>query len=104
MQHREKSAVFSLYAAAGNAFGLNAGTIDVNLSDGYWLMLDPLAAGRHTIEFGGQFGPIVSDGVLNVTYTVDVGHAVPLPPAALAGLPLLGFVAWVTARKRRATA
>jgi hypothetical protein len=39
-------------------------------SDGYWLMLEPLSPGTHTIEFGGT---AKNTGFqLNVTYTITV--------------------------------
>ena len=35
----------------GAVFGLPAGTFEPNVCDGYWLMLKPLAEGRHTLHF-----------------------------------------------------
>src|SRR5439155_16118096 len=52
--HRERSPVdFTFTVAAGNTGAFPAGTyIDAN-SDGYWLMLQPLDDGEHTLHFGG---------------------------------------------------
>jgi hypothetical protein len=52
----------------GNVFGVPGGVYGANQSEGYYLMLPPLSAGKHTIHFGGQtngFG-------LNVTYNLTV--------------------------------
>lgn len=43
--------------------------LDRAFSDGYWLMLPPLAPGRHVLRFGGRF----ADGSpMNVTYNLTV--------------------------------
>ena len=43
------------------------------VSDGYWLLLNPLPLGQHTINFGGSNGGFT----LNITYNIRVvprGH------------------------------
>jgi hypothetical protein len=47
------------------------GSGDKLVADGYWMLLNPLAPGEHTISFGGVWGPGVFDKV-NVTYTLTV--------------------------------
>lgn len=36
------------------------GLVDPMVSDGFWIMLEPLPPGRHVIIFGGTFGPPVN--------------------------------------------
>src|SRR5438477_7952581 len=62
--HRALSPVFSIfYPSADNlqtvGFGGQPirGLIDPMVSDGYWLMLEPLSVGQHLLTFGGEFGP-----------------------------------------------
>lgn len=45
-------------------------------ADGYWLMLKPLARGRHTLEVGANYGPSgtgYGGMVQNFSYVIDVG-------------------------------
>ena len=101
LEHREASPVFTLDLPADNIFsefGLPAEHIDLTVSDGYWLMLEPLGPGRHTLAFGGQFGPSFNS-TLNVTYDLNV---VPLPaPVAMAltTLPLAAAFGWRAMRR-----
>jgi len=45
------------------------GSPQLGVSDGYWLMLRPLAVGQHTLHFtGGATGGFVTD----VTYTLTI--------------------------------
>lgn len=61
LQHRAISPVFSFfYDSPDNfesfAFGHSVtGLIDPAVCDGYWLMIEPLPAGVHTLHFGGTF-------------------------------------------------
>jgi len=61
--HRVRSPVFSF--EFGSEDNLDSfvyghpvsGLVDPIVSDGYWLMVEPLPVGSHTIRFGGQIGP-----------------------------------------------
>lgn len=86
--HREQSPVFTLDLPEGNLFGIPPEFVDETVSDGYWLMLEPLGPGEHTLSFGGQFGPTFNNQELRVDYAVSV---IPLPAAVwmmLGALPL----------------
>jgi hypothetical protein len=75
--HRELSPVFDIPLGPDNIFGAPAGVYAPSVSDGYWLMLEPLGPGTHTISFGGS-----SEGNTDPTFgdiTVDVTYAVPEP-------------------------
>jgi hypothetical protein len=43
-----------------------------SVSDGYWVMLDPLPPGPHTIEFGGTI-PANNNFTTDVTYHLTIG-------------------------------
>ncbi len=86
--HRELSPLFTFNAATDNPFGVPPGPSGNAVSDGYWLMLDPLGTGVHTIEFGGA---ISSAFIVNVTDTITA-TAVPEPATMLLlGSGLLGL-------------
>jgi hypothetical protein len=53
--HREVSPVFHFVSAPNNPIGDPAGDSGIAVADGYWLLLAPLPAGTHTINFGGGF-------------------------------------------------
>lgn len=75
--HREVSPVFDIALPADNIFGAPEGTYTPSVSDGYWIMLEPLAPGNHVIRFGGR-----SEGSTDPTFpdlTVDISYAVPEP-------------------------
>ncbi len=62
---------FSLTLPEGNLFGIDAGTYAPAVADGFYLLLAPLKAGTHTIEFGGSGnfdGPTSQD----ITYHLRV--------------------------------
>lgn len=63
---------FSLKFPGNNLFGIPAGTYQPAVQDGFYLLLDPLAPGRHIISFGssGNFGGRTSQ---KVTYELTVG-------------------------------
>lgn len=51
IDYRAKSPVFSLTLPQGAIFGLPGGTFTPNVSDGYWVMLQPLTTGAHELNF-----------------------------------------------------
>jgi hypothetical protein len=54
------------------AFGCDvSGTVYPVVADGFYLMLTPLSPGRHTINFGGTFGP-PNNFSLDITYNLTV--------------------------------
>jgi hypothetical protein len=68
---RVGSPVFTFTAAAGNVFGIPAGTTR-SVADGYWVLIRPLAPGTHTISFGGTFPNPQGDFTPRATYTLTV--------------------------------
>jgi len=112
--HREKSPVNFTFTVVANSTGFPAGTYTDANADGYFLMLEPLSPGQHTLHFGGTStdftGPdpmfTVPSFMVDVTSNVTVGaQAIPLPPAALATLPVVLGAAMVAGwRRRRAAA
>jgi hypothetical protein len=62
--HREVSPAFSFEAAVDNAIGVPAGDSGTAVADGYWVMLEPLGPGEHTLHFGG--------GISSFGYSVAV--------------------------------
>jgi hypothetical protein len=44
------------------------------VADGYWLILQPLSPGQHTLRFGGAFDFFGTPFSLDVTYHLDVDH------------------------------
>ena len=61
---RAHSAVFPLVLPEDNVFGAPAGHYQ-EVADGYWVLLDPLSPGEHTIHFAAA-------GFLDVTYHLTV--------------------------------
>lgn len=85
--YREASPLFSLEAATDNPFGAPAGSLGNAVSDGFWIMLEPLGLGTHTIEFGGT----ISGAGFSVEVT-DTITGVPAPATiVLLGLGLAGL-------------
>ncbi len=70
-KYRTLADPFSVALPKGNLLGLKAGTYYPAVADGYWLMLAPLRAGPHTLEFGGTLDLISFQQ--NVTYYLTVG-------------------------------
>jgi hypothetical protein len=67
-QQRVQSPVLTITLPTDNVAGVLAGTYAPNVSDGYWLLLPPLPAGKHTIYFKGVFTGGPSKGtVIEVT-------------------------------------
>ena len=72
--YRVQSPVFSVTLPEGNVVDVPSGTYAPMVSDGYWLMLAPLAAGAHTIHFtnritGGPFAGTETE----ITYHLTIG-------------------------------
>ena len=68
-QYRVTSPVFNVFFPQGAVFGLEPGTHGPVVSDGFWLLLNPLSQGTHTIQVSsnssGTFG-------VDVTWTLTV--------------------------------
>jgi hypothetical protein len=95
------------YVVQPGAGGFPAGTYTDANSDGFWLMLEPLSAGEHTIHFGGTSNPFPAENPLLPSFTVDVtdhvtagAAAIPLPAGALAALPVMSVLAAAKAFRR----
>ena len=71
---RVQSPVFSVTLPEGNVVDVPSGTYAPLVSDGYWLMLAPLAAGAHTIHFTNRItsGPFAGTAT-EVTYHLTIG-------------------------------
>jgi hypothetical protein len=69
----ESSALYTLNLVEDNAFALPDGLYHPCVDTGYYLMLRPLAVGRHTLHFTGA----IADGSLNldITYNLTVQKA-----------------------------
>ena len=101
--HREKSPVNFTYTVSAASGTFTPGTFKDANSDGYWIMLDPIGSGTHTLSFGGTTNAFTGpDPSFHVdSFDVDVtdniratgGSAIPLPVAAWSGLPVLGLLA-----------
>lgn len=65
--YRVQSPVFTLTLPVGNGVGVASGTYAPQVSDGFWLMLAPLSAGKHTIHFKS-----VSNGGFEVEVTYNL--------------------------------
>ena len=91
---------FPLTFPVNNIFGAPVGTFQ-SVSDGYWVMLDGLSPGAHTLHFGGHFAG--TPNLLYPPFDVDMTYAltvVPAPePSALAVLAVVA--AGVITRRRR---
>jgi uncharacterized protein len=75
---RVQSPPFAMDTGDG-PFGFPAGLVDKEaVTEGYWVMLPPLAPGRHTLRFGGRFcetGSFADHpdfGAVDVTYFLDI--------------------------------
>lgn len=67
--YRVTSAAFEAFIPAENPFGVAPTTLRPMVADGYWLLVEPLAPGAHTIHFKG----IQSNGfTTEVTYNLTV--------------------------------
>lgn len=55
-----------------DAFGYLPGLREVSVSDGYWVMIDPLSPGQHTLRVASRYGQPVNLFDLDVTYHLTV--------------------------------
>jgi hypothetical protein len=75
-----QSSLFTAHLATDNVLGLTAAeipflTFDPAADRGYYLYLEPLSAGRHTLHFtSAQSSPTNCVLPMDVTYTLDVGQ------------------------------
>ncbi|HWN96232.1 MAG TPA: hypothetical protein VNT99_14445, partial [Methylomirabilota bacterium] len=53
-RYRAQSPVFSVTVPAGNLLELDPGTYAPCVDDGYYLLVEPLSRGRHTIRFAAE--------------------------------------------------
>lgn len=87
------SAFFSIPLPGGNLFDAPAGSYAA-VSDGYWVAVEGLPAGPHTLAFGATSG----------TFLVDVTANLRVPEPGTLGLVLLGALAATGRRLRSGTA
>jgi len=71
--HRAQSPVFNFTLPTDDILGVNA-TVGSSVSDGYYVMLEPLKPGDHTIQFEGAcaVGSPCEEFSQNVTYNITV--------------------------------
>jgi hypothetical protein len=62
--YRFQSPLFNLTLPENNIFGLPAGTTEA-VADGFWILLEPLTAGNHEIQFGGGLVDVSTTGTVN---------------------------------------
>lgn len=63
---------FSISLPAENAYGVPAGTYEPAVDDGVYLLVAPLAPGKHTIDFGGTANFLGTEFSEDVTYHLVV--------------------------------
>ncbi|HAZ46251.1 MAG TPA: hypothetical protein DDW76_18995 [Cyanobacteria bacterium UBA11369] len=97
-QHRETPPPFNVTLPENNFYGAPAGSSSLVASDGYWLMVDPLSVGKHTISFGGSLTFFGQSFPQNNTYEISV---VSVPePTVIVGLLGLGVCMGISRRKQ----
>jgi hypothetical protein len=73
--HRETSPDFNFNAVFNNQVGIFAvGYSGIAVADGYFLMLDPLTPGTHTLNYGGG----ITGSLIDETDTISVLVPIPL--------------------------
>jgi hypothetical protein len=111
--HREEGGFFDMTIVPGNVFGEPPGFYTDNYAEGYWVMLEPLSHGPHTLTFGGTglftftarpsipFTPPDTPIPYGPQTTAHINVLVPEPATALAfGLGALA-AGYVWRRRRR---
>ena len=74
--YRMQSPLYNFSAPADNVLFVPGPVSGQSISDGVWLMLAPLSAGRHTLHFGGVFTTFALsiDQTYNLTVVGRRGH------------------------------
>jgi hypothetical protein len=77
-QYLEESSLFTIHFPTDNVYGLTAGdvpglTLDPTVDRGYYLLLEPLAPGAHTIHFASDPAGTCA-GASDITYHLTVGQ------------------------------
>jgi hypothetical protein len=62
--YRTQSPLFNMTLPKDNVIGVSPGTTQA-ISDGYWIILEPLPPGKHQIHFGGSLADFTATGPLN---------------------------------------
>jgi hypothetical protein len=77
---RVRSEVFAITLPADNLFGIDAGTYSPAIDDGFYVMVNPLSVGPHTLHFEGA-----SDGctLLGGPFSVSVIYDLTVVPVSL---------------------
>lgn len=63
-KYRVQSPLFNMTLPNNNALSLPPGNTQA-VSDGFWILLKPLAVGKHTIHFSGSLIDFTATGPLN---------------------------------------
>ena len=80
---RVRSEVFEVTLPQGNVFGLDPGSYSPAVDDGYYVMLEPLAVGKHTLHFGGSSDPSAACIFYPDGFSVDVTYSLDIVPVSL---------------------
>jgi hypothetical protein len=85
----QSPALFNVTFPENNLFGIPPGSSEA-VADGYWVMLQPLPAGQHTIQFRGAYVDVTGAGgagniVTEATYHLTITPAVTSNATASAG-------------------
>jgi len=80
---RVRSEVFEITLPEGNVFGFAPGSYSPAVDDGYYVMLEPLAVGKHTLHFGGSTAPSAACIFYPDGFSVDVTYSLDIVPVSL---------------------
>ncbi len=70
--HRLQSTLFEFTAAEDNIFGIPEPYTRLGLDDGYWVILEPLSVGEHTLHFQGTVTHELISFEVDATYQLTV--------------------------------